>query len=109
MTLQAVIAVLIAFAPVVYWTVDLIKDLKHGDANGAVTKLLAVLVAFLLVSLYAHSRLDLGGSGKFIASLPWQALLLASWVFAATGGLISDHLSARNVSDTRVKSRLLDK
>lgn len=109
MSLAAVVALLVTFSPTVYWSVDLFKDLKDigTDANGAVTKLLAIILSFVVLSLYAHSRLDLGGSGKFVSGLPWQALLLGAWVFASTGGLISDQLRARNISDTSVKSRLL--
>lgn len=106
-SLSGVIAVIVAFGPVIYWLVDLVKDLKNGDANGSVTKILAVIIAFGVVNLYAHSGTNLGGSGNFIASLNWCALLLASLVFAATGGLINDHLRARNAADTTVKSKLL--
>lgn len=111
MTLQAVVALIVALSPVVYWSVDLVKDLKDaitkGEWNAGVTKLLAVLVSFGVLNLLVHSGLDFGKSNPFISKLAWQALLLASLVFAATGGLISDHLRARNPADTTVKSKLL--
>lgn len=106
-SLAGVVAVIVAFGPVIYWLVDLVKDIKNGDKNGSVTKLLAVLLAFGVSNLYAHSGVSLGSSGNLFATLNWCALLLASLVFAATGGLISDHLRARNLSDTTVKSKLL--
>lgn len=107
MTLQAVVALIIALSPVVYWIVDLVKDLKNLDANGIVTKVAAVVVSFGLLSLLVHSGLDFGKSSPFISQLQWQALLLASLVFAATGGLLNDHLRAKNPADNTVKSKLL--
>lgn len=109
MTLQAVVALIVALSPVVYWLTDLVKDIANGDKNSALTKLSAVLVSFGLLNLLVHSGLDFGKSNAFISVLQWQALLLASLVFAATGGLINDHLRARNVNDHAVKSKLLAK
>jgi hypothetical protein len=109
--LTAVVATLLVLAPVIYWLTDLVKDLKDGITtgawNGSVTKLVAVLIAFGMANLVAHSGLNIGGSGHTLENLSWQALLVATLFFAAGGGLISDHLRARNPSDVTVKSTLL--
>jgi hypothetical protein len=110
--LTAVVATIIVLAPVIYWCVDLVKDLKdavsNGKWNGACTKVLALLIAFGLANLVAHSGINIGGSGHTLENLSWQALLVACLFFASGSGLISDHLRAKNPADTTVKSKLLD-
>jgi len=111
--LTAVVATIVALGPAIYWLVDLVKDITDafngGGWNGVVTKFSAVLAAFGIATLVAHSGLNIGGSGAALATLPWEALLVASIVFAATGGVLSDFLRARNNADSTVKSKLLDK
>lgn len=107
--LAAIVALLVTFGPAVYWMVGLIIDLKNGATNGAVTRLLALVVAFAIANLIAHAGISFGSVGNPLAHLNWCALLIGAWVFAANGGLIADHLSARNNADTSVRRRLLRK
>lgn len=107
MNLQQVLAALVPLTFVIYWLVDLSKDVTNKNWNGLVTKTLAVVAGFAVISLYAHSSLDVGGSLKYVSNVPWQGLLLAALIIAASGGTLSDFLRTFNASDANVKDKLL--
>lgn len=109
MDLSQVLAALVPLSFVVYWTVDLLKDITNGDRNAILTKVGALVFADVIFTLYAHGGLDVGGSLKYVSNVPWQGILLAAWVLAASGGTLSDVLRTFNRNDPTVKSKLLPK
>lgn len=104
--LSTLVAALVPLAFMVYWVTDAVKDLTNRDWTGLKTKLAAYLGAWVVVSLYAHSRLNLGGTVAAFAALPWQATALIALAIAAGGGSFADYLRARNNADPSVKSKL---
>lgn len=107
--LSTLVAALVPLAFMIYWVTDAVKDVTNRDVNGIVTKVAAYVGAWVVVSLYAHSQVDLGGSAAALAALPWQGTALIALAIAAGGGSFSDYLRARNAADTSVKSKLLPK
>lgn len=105
--LAAIVALLVTLGPSIYWLVNLVVNLKNGAKNGSATQALALLIAFGLANLVAHAGIAIGSVGNPLANLTWQALLLASIVFAASSGLIADHQRARNNADSTVRGKLL--
>lgn len=107
MTLAALVAALVPLTFMINWLVDGLKDVTNKNWNGLITKVTAYVGAFAVISLYAHSTLDLGKSLAFVSRLPWQGLALASLAVAASGGTLADYLRARNPADTNVKDKLV--
>lgn len=107
MNLQQVLAALVPLTFLITWLTDTVKDVTNKNWNSLLTKAVAVAAAFSVISLYAHGSLDVGGSLKYISTVPWQGLLLAALILAASGGTLADTLRAFNKSDASVKSTLL--
>lgn len=110
--LATLLVVLLPLAFVIYWVTDLIKDITNGNWSAVLTKVTAFVGAFLVLNLYAHSQIDLGGdkttaAREFLARLAWSDLMLLGLVIAAGGGSFADYLRARNSADPTVKDTLL--
>lgn len=110
MDLSTIVAVLVPLSFLIYWLIDLEKDITNKNLSGVVTKLSAYVASYVVISLYAHSSINLGAAGDAraaLANLGWQDVALLAMVGAATGGSFSDYLRARNTADTTVKPTLL--
>lgn len=110
--ISTLLAAMIPLGILIYWLTDLVKDIKAGDVNAVVTKVVSVGIAFLVVTAYAHSSIEFGGdAGKAahgaISSLSWLDALMLATMFAATAGTGSDVLRTFNNSDGSVKKTLL--
>lgn len=117
--LASLLTLLLPLAFVVYWLVDLEKDISNFVAapsrdtfNPIFTKVSAWLAAFVVLNVVAHSAIDLGGdkSGPlrdFLSRLGASDLALIAVVIAAGGGAFADWTRTRNNADTTVKSKLL--
>ena len=107
MDLSQVLAALVPLTFVIYWVVDGLKDITNRNWGSLTTKVAAFVGGFAVISLYAHSQLDVGGSLQYISRVPWQGLALAALVIASSGGALSDALRAFNHSDPNVKPPLV--
>jgi hypothetical protein len=101
------LAALVPLAFIIYWVVDLCKDISNADKNGIVTKVTAWVGAFGVLSLYAHSGVNLAASLAFVATLSWTGLAFLALAVAASGGVLSDGFRTFNRNDPNVKSKLL--
>ena len=105
--LGQVLAALIPLTIAINWVVNLLKGITNLDKNDIVTRVTAYVGAFVVVTLYAHGDLDVGGSLAYVSQLPWQGLAFASLFIAAGGGTLADVLKTFNRADTSVAKKLL--
>jgi hypothetical protein len=106
MDLTTLVAAFVPLLFVLYWLMGLVKDITNQNWNGIITRVGAFIVAFGVVNLYAHSKLEFGGA-DVIADLPWQALALAALAIAAGGGTLNDTFRTFNHSDSNVIETLI--
>lgn len=113
MELSTLVAVVLPLVPVIYWIVDLSKDVTNKNINGLITKLVAIGAGYLVLYLFSESDINLGtdnvatNARDVLAVMSWQGLALLALVIASTGGTLADFLRARNGADTSVKPTLL--
>ncbi len=108
MTLSELLAVLVPLAFIIYWIVGLLKDATNRNLNGVVTRVIAFVGAFIVIVLYAHSSIDLGGSARAaFDSLGTADQILLALAVAAGGGTLSDGFRTFNRHDTNVAPTLV--
>lgn len=115
MNIGVLLVALLPLAFVIYWVTDVLNNISNGEWRALLKQAIAFAAAFIVISLFAHSEVNLGGGegvanvSKAFAQLPWQAVALLSLVIAAGGGSFADYLRARNPADSTVKARLAEK
>ena len=105
--LGEVLAAIVPLAIAINWLVGLLKGITNLDKNDIVTRVTAFVGSFIVISLYAHGSLDVGGSLPTVSALPWQGLAFASLFIASTGGTLADTFKTFNRSDTSVAKKLI--
>lgn len=111
MDFQTVLALLLPLSFLIYWVISVEKNITNKNWSGLLTQVSAFLASFLVITLYAHSTINLGDTASAardsLGNLAWPDLALLALIGAATGGSFSDYLRARNNSDGTVQPTLV--
>lgn len=106
LNLAEVLAVLVAFSPIVYKATDFLKLVLARDLNAWLTQLVVWVVGVLVAFLVVNSNY---GDNATIHTLNWAATILAGLSLGSVGSTIYDFKAARDNTDSAAKPPLLRK
>lgn len=99
-------AIIALVSVVVNWLINGAKDITNQNWNGLITRVVAWVVAFGAVSLYAHQTMPILNQVN-LSTLNGGAQAALALGMAASGGTISDVLRTFNRSDGTVQPTLV--
>lgn len=106
LNLAEVLAVLVAFSPIVYKATDFLKLLFNKDTNAWATQLVVWVIGVAVAFLVVNSNF---ADTNSIHTLNWAATVLAGLSLGSVGSVINDFKQARDNADEAVKPPLLRK